>query len=82
MNHLEVVLTISVELPWYTKLSKCEFGMNEILYLGHVIGKDGVKVHMEKIQAILDWIRPNNITELRVFLGICSYYRKFVKGFL
>jgi len=53
----------------------------EMLYLGHVIGEDGVKVHQEKIQAILDWPTPRNVTELREFLGICRYYRRFVRGF-
>ena len=47
----------------------------------HIIGKDGVKVHMEKIRAILGWPSPKNITELRGFIGICTYYKKFVKGF-
>ena len=55
--------------------------MEELLYIGHIIGKEGVKVHMEKIRAILEWPSPKNITELRGFIGICTYYRKFVKGF-
>ena len=52
-----------------------------MLYLGHIIGADGVKVHEEKIQAIWDWLVPRDVTVLRGFLGICTYYRKFVKGF-
>ncbi|XP_059073577.1 uncharacterized mitochondrial protein AtMg00860-like [Cryptomeria japonica] len=55
--------------------------MTKILYLGHIIGADGVKVHQEKIQAILDWPPPTNISELRGFLGLCSYYKRFVHGF-
>jgi hypothetical protein len=65
----------------YAKESKCEFGMTEVLYLGHIIGVKGVQVHQEKIQAILDWPTPKTLTELRGFLGICSYYRRFIKGF-
>lgn len=65
----------------YAKASKCEFGMTKIRYLRHVIGADGVKVHQEKIQAIQDWPPPKNISELRGFLGLCCYYRRFVKGF-
>ena len=61
-------------------MSKCEFGMKELLYLGNIIWK-GVKLHMEKIRAILEWPSPKNITKLRSFIGICTYYRKFVKGF-
>jgi hypothetical protein len=65
----------------YAKESKCEFGMTEVLYLGHIIGEKGVQVHQEKITTIMEWPTPNTLTELRGFLGICTYYRKFVKGF-
>jgi hypothetical protein len=49
--------------------------------LGHIIGVKGVQVHQEKIQAIVEWTTPKTLTELRGFLGIFSYYRRFVKGF-
>ena len=52
-----------------------------MLYLGHIIGVDGVRVHEEKIRAIRDWPEPRNVTELQGFIGICTYYRKFVKSF-
>ena len=52
-----------------------------MLYLGHIIGVDGVRVHKEKIRAIRDRPEPRNVTELRRFIGICTYYRKFVKSF-
>ncbi|XP_057873764.1 uncharacterized mitochondrial protein AtMg00860-like [Cryptomeria japonica] len=65
----------------FSKRSKCEFGMTKILYLGHIISARGVQVHQEKIQAILDWPPPKTLSELRGFLGLCSYYRRFVKGF-
>jgi hypothetical protein len=65
----------------YAKESKCEFGMTEMLYLGHVIGANGVQVHQEKIRVIIEWPTPKNVTELKSFLGLCTYYRKFVKGF-
>ena len=54
MRHLDEVLGILEEQSLYAKMSKCEFGMQEMLYLGHVISIDGVHVHMEKIRAILD----------------------------
>lgn len=56
--------------------------MIEILYLGHVIGGNGVQVHQEKIRGIIEWRTSKNVTELKNFPGICTYYRKFVKGFL
>ena len=62
-------------------MSKCEFGMKEMLYLGHVINAEGVQVDMEKIRAIRDWPAPKTVTELRGFLGLCTYYRWYVKGF-
>ena len=81
LQHIEVVLCILEEKQFYAKLSKCEFGMTKMLYLGHIIGVDGVRVHEEKIRAIRDWPEPKNVTELRGFVGIYTYYRKFVKGF-
>ena len=75
LQHLEIVLKTLQEQSLYAKMSKGEFGMQELLYLGHIIGKYGVKVHMENIRAILECPSPKNITELRVFIGICTYYR-------
>jgi hypothetical protein len=65
----------------YAKESKWEFWMIEVLYVGHIIGVKGVQVRQENIQAIVDWPTPKTLIELRIFLGICSYYRRFVKGF-
>jgi hypothetical protein len=72
---VDQILYIMEKQSLYAKESKCEFGMTEVLYLGHIIGVKGVQVHQEKIQAI------KTLTTLRGFLGICTYYRKFVKGF-
>jgi hypothetical protein len=81
LQHMEQILTIMEDQSLYSKESKCEFGMTGILYLGHIICVKGVQVHQEKIQAILDWPTPKTLTELRGFIGICSYYKRFVKGF-
>lgn len=71
-QHLDEVLSIMEEHSLFAKESKCEFGLTVILYLGHVIGAYGVKVHQEKIQAILDWPPPRNVSDLRGFMGLCS----------
>jgi hypothetical protein len=81
LRHLEEILSIMEDQSLYAKESKCEFGMTKIMYLGHVVSAQGVQVHREKIQAILDWPPPKNISHLHGFFGICSYYRRFVKGF-
>ncbi|XP_057812846.2 uncharacterized protein LOC131026858 [Cryptomeria japonica] len=81
IRHLEEVLSIMESQSLFAKLSKYEFGLIEILYLGHVTSADGVKEDEEKIRAIRDWPSPQNITELRGFLGLCAYYRRFVRGF-
>ena len=81
MKHLDEVLRILEEHSLYAKKSKCDFGMKEMLYLGHIINAEGVQVHMKKIRAILDWPTPKTFTELKGFLGLCTYYRRYVKGF-
>jgi hypothetical protein len=78
MRHLDEVLSIMEAQSLYSKESKCEFGMREMLYLGHIISEKGVQVHQEKIGAILDWPTAKNVIELRSFFGLCSYYRWFV----
>jgi hypothetical protein len=81
MRHLDEVLIIMEAWSLYAKESKCEFGMTEMIYLGHIISAKGVQVHQEKIRAILDWLTNKNMTELRSFFGLCNYYRRFVRGF-
>ncbi|KAF8045958.1 hypothetical protein N665_4182s0001 [Sinapis alba] len=65
----------------FAKLSKCSFWQREIGFLAHVVSDKGVSMDHEKIKAIADWPRPRNATEVRSFLGLAGYYRRFVKGF-
>jgi hypothetical protein len=80
MRHLDEVLSIMEAQSLYAKESRCEFGMTELLYLGHIINAQRVQVHQEKIRAFLDWPMPRNVIELRSFFRLCSYYRQFVRG--
>ena len=65
---------------WH-KLEKCCFFHTKVNYLGHVISREGVATDPGKTLAVVDWSRPTSVTELRSFLGFCSYYRRFVEGF-
>ncbi len=65
----------------YAKLEKCEFGVKEVDCLGHKITQEGLKMDDHKVKAILDWESPKLVLALRSFLGLASYYRKFIKSF-
>ena len=65
----------------YAKLSKCEFWLNEVSFLGHIVSKEGIRVDPKNIEVVVEWKPPRNVTEVRSFLGLAGYYRRFVKGF-
>ena len=69
------------EVGLKVKPSKCVLFKTKIQYLGHVVSAAGVNTMPDKIQVLKDWPTPNCITDVRAFLGLTSYYRKFVKGF-
>ena len=68
------------ERQLYAKLSKCQFWLNRVAFLGHVISFKGVSVDPKKIEAVVNWNPPKNVSEVRSFLGFAGYYRKFVEG--
>ena len=65
----------------YAKLSKFEFWLREVSFLGHIVSEEGIRVDPKKIEVIIEWKPSRNVTEVRSFLGLAGYYRKFVKGF-
>ena len=65
----------------YAKLSKCEFWLEQVAFLGHVISREGLAVDPSKVEAVISWERPSSVTEIRSFLGLAGYYRRFVQGF-
>ncbi|KAL9840587.1 putative nucleotidyltransferase, Ribonuclease H [Arabidopsis thaliana] len=79
--HLRTVMKKQQEQKLITKLSKCSFWQREMSFFGHIVSTEGVSMDLEKIEAIRDWPRLTNATEIRSFLGLAGYYRRFVKGF-
>ena len=80
-THLQVVLETLRKEQLYAKLRKCEFWMNEVSFLGHIVSKEGIRVDPKKIEVVVEWKPPRNVTEVRSFQGLAGYYRRFVKGF-
>ena len=65
----------------YAKYEKCEFWLNQVAFLGHVVIKKGIQVDPKKIEAVINWEPPKNVTKMQSFLGLAWYYRRFVEGF-
>jgi hypothetical protein len=81
LSHVDQVLHLLSQHQLFLKQSKCAFGASEVEYLGHIVGKDGVRVDPKKIEAMQDWPHPKTLKSLRGFLGLTGYYRKFVKNY-
>ena len=79
--HLRLILQTLREHQLYAKFSKCEFWLDQVAFLGHVVSGDGIQVDPKKIEAITEWQRPTTVTEVRSFLGLAGYYRRFMKDF-
>ncbi|GJV63199.1 putative reverse transcriptase domain-containing protein [Tanacetum coccineum] len=79
-EHLKLILELLKKEELYTKFSKCKFWIPKVQFLGHVIDSKGIHVDPTKIELIKDWASPKSPTEIRQFLGLASYYRRFIEG--
>ena len=79
-EHLRLTLQLLREHQLYAKLRKCDFYSDRIQYLGHIISEGGISVEPEKIEAIMNWPTPRNVMDVRSFMGLVGYYRRFIEG--
>jgi hypothetical protein len=77
-EHLRQILELLRKEQLYAKFSKCEFWMREVQFLGHVVSTKGIQVDPSKVEAIRNWEVPKTPTEIRQFLGLAGYYRRFI----
>nr|GEV17776.1 putative reverse transcriptase domain-containing protein [Tanacetum cinerariifolium] len=80
-EHLKLILELLKKEQLYAKFSKCEFWIPKVQFLGYVINNHGIHVDPTRIESIKDWASPKTATEIRQFLGLAGYYRRFIEGF-
>jgi hypothetical protein len=80
-QHLRIVLERLRQNRLYAKFSKCEFWLEEVAFLGHVLTAEGVAIDPAKIKVVKEWEQPRNPTDIRSFLGLAGYYRRFIENF-
>jgi len=81
MEHLAIVLDCLRQHQLFTKLSKCSFGQHKLEYLGHIVSDQGVEMDPSKVQVVQDWPCPTTVTQLKAFLGLTRYYRRFINHY-
>jgi hypothetical protein len=80
-EHLRIVLTRLRDHQLYTKFSKCEFWLKTVPFLGHVLSESGILIDPTKVQEVTNWKVPTTVHEVRSFLGLAGYYRRFISDF-
>ncbi|GAB2268306.1 hypothetical protein Dimus_038707 [Dionaea muscipula] len=80
-GYLRLALQTLRDRQLYAKFSKCEFWIDSVSFLGHVIDRHGVSVDRRKVEVVESWPRPSIVGEIRSFLGLAGYYRRFIEGF-
>ena len=79
--HMSIELQTLRGKQLYAKFSKCEFWLDKVSFLGHVVTKDGISIDPGKVHVVANWRRPTTVTKIRSFLGLVGYYRRFIEGF-
>jgi hypothetical protein len=80
-NHLCLVLQKLQDHKLYAKLSKCEFWLKQVAFLGHIVSKGGIFVDPSNVQDVLSWNAPTSVGDIQSFLGLDGYYLRFIEGF-
>ncbi|GKA04516.1 putative reverse transcriptase domain-containing protein [Tanacetum coccineum] len=81
MKHLNTILDLLKKEKLYTKFSKCEFWLKEVQFLGHVVNRDGIHLDPSKVESVKNWKTLEPSMEIRSFLGLAGYYRRFIENF-
>jgi hypothetical protein len=81
VKHVKMVLGRLRSHRLYAKPSKCSFHKKEVDFLGYVVTQDGVKMELDRVATVQEWLTPTTVREVRVFLGFANYYRRFIKGY-